>query len=342
VLPAACAGALSACASLSYYRQSVAGHLCLMAAREPIEELIVAPATSPELRERLAQVLAIRDFATEHLSLPRNASYRSYVALDRPYAVWNVVATPELSLSPETWCFPVAGCVAYRGYYREEDAMRFADELEGRGYDVWVAGARAYSTLGWFDDPVLSTMLREPEHRLAGTIFHELAHQRIYVKDDSSFNEAFAVAVEREGLRRWLAAKGGSADAVGYRDEMRQDALFLEIVLGARAKLEALYGSNRAADAMRAEKARVLEELRADYRRHRGSLGPGYESWFGHDLNNAKLASIATYHARVPAFERLLAEADGDLELFYERVASLARLPRAERDRKLDGLAAPR
>jgi predicted aminopeptidase len=296
------AALLAGCETLSYYGQAAGGQLALMARAQPVGE-VQADAV---LRERLARATAIRDFASRELALPDNSSYRSYAGLDRPYALWNVVAAPEFSLAPVRSCFPVAGCVAYRGYYAEEGAERYARARREEGYDVIVYGVPAYSTLGWFDDPLLSTFIHYPEADLARLIFHELAHQVAYAKGDSTFNESFAVVVEREGLRRWLAAQGRTPGAL--RDIGPE-------IAAARATLGALYRSRLAPDAMRARKREVMESLRPLLQR--------IPSLQGQAPNNAFLASYATYNEMVPMFEKLLAEEGGDLRAFYARVKRL-------------------
>jgi len=328
---------LGGCETIAYYGQAAGGHLRLMAAREPVAALIEAADTDPELRRRLRRAAALREFASRELALPDNASYRSYVALGRRYVSWTVVATPELSLEPRRWCFPVAGCVSYRGYFAEVDARRFAARLAADGLDVAVSGVSAYSTLGWFDDPLLDTMLAQPEHRLAAVIFHELAHQRLYVADDSAFNEAFAVAVEREGVRRWLAARAGAEERRRAAEERAARDAFLALVRPARERLAALYRSPASEAAKRAGKARVLAALRAEFeraRRRQPALAR-YRRWFDEGLNNARFALLATYDALLPGLERLLAEQGGDLAAFYRAAAALAALPAAERRARL-------
>ena len=213
------AALLSACTAIDYYGQSISGHLGLMAKRTEVTKLIADEQTDENLKKELQTVLDIRAFASTELALPDNHSYRSYVDVGESYVLWNVVATGEFSLTPKNWCYPFAGCVAYRGYYAETDASAFADSLKDQGLDVFVGGVRAYSTLGWFDDPVLNTMLDRPFTYLAGVIFHELAHQQVYIKDDTTFNESFAVAVEREGVRRWFHRHDDSEGFKRYRDE---------------------------------------------------------------------------------------------------------------------------
>ncbi|HZN86984.1 MAG TPA: aminopeptidase [Burkholderiales bacterium] len=305
---------LGGCETLSYYGQAAGGQLALMARARPLEEVVAAPA----LQERLGLARAIRDFASRELALPDNGAYRSYADLGRPYALWNVVAAPEFSLAPVQSCFPIAGCVSYRGYYGKEAAERHASAQRALGHDVVVYGVPAYSTLGWFDDPLLSTFIHYPEADLARLMFHELAHQVAYVKDDSTFNESFAVVVEREGLRRWLAAQG--KQPAPRFDPAPQ-------VAAVRAQLEALYRTRLSPEAMRERKRAALETLRPLVARM-----PAFE---GQEPNNAFVASYATYTDLVPAFDRLLAASGGDLARYYDRVRSLARLPPAERNAQL-------
>lgn len=300
--------ALSGCETLSYYGQSVGGHFALMARARGLGEIDASPA----LRERLKAAAAIRDFASRELKLPDNGSYRSYADLGRPYAVWNVVAAPEFSLQPVQSCFPITGCVSYRGYYEKAAAEQHAGGLRAAGNDVIVYGVPAYSTLGWFDDPLLSTFIGYPEADLARLVFHELAHQLLYVKGDSTFNESFAVAVEREGLRRWLAAQGRAEES--KRDEPVQ-------VVAVRARLEALYRTRLAPEAMRERKRAELEALKPWLASRKG--------FEGQEPNNALIASFATYTDLLPAFEKLLAQAKGDLPVFY----GLARKFASERSR---------
>ena len=312
----ASAGALAGCETLAYYGQAAAGQLAISAQARPVAQVLADADVAPVLKERLRLASELRDYAVRVLKLPDSGAYRSYADLERPYALWNVVAAPEFALEPVQSCFPIAGCVAYRGYFDRSGAERHGAARRADGYDVVVYGVPAYSTLGWFDDPLLSTFIDYPDAELARLLFHELAHQVAYVKDDSSFNESFAVVVEREGLRRWRGVP-----AAAHRRE------FEELVLGLRSKLRALYASRLAPDEMRRRKREALEALRPWLERMRG-----FESV---EPSNAVLASFGTYTQKVPAFERLLAEAGGDLERFYARVRELTRLPRAERDARL-------
>jgi len=344
----------SGCSTVGYYAQAVGGQLDLLARARPIgdilddrpsgDALVPEPPATPELKQRLRTVLAIREFASRELALPENNSYRRFVELDRPAVAWNVFANPEFSLTPKTWCFPIAGCVPYRGYFARNRAERFALELRREGFDVQVAPVTAYSTLGWFHDPLLSTQLRYRDSDIAALLFHELAHQVLYVPGDADFNESFATAVEIEGLRRWLAAKGDSAALGAQLSARARRAEFVRLVLRFRDELAALYRSPLPKDALRAEKARRFEALIDAYGRERGGwpAGVNYDGWFAQDLNNAHLASVGLYHRHVPAFEALLASVDGKLPTFYRAAQALARLPTAERAARLRALVETR
>ncbi|MEE9265521.1 MAG: aminopeptidase [Gammaproteobacteria bacterium] len=325
-----------------YYAQSIGGHLDLMAKRQDIGTLVEDESTPVELKKKLERAKEIREFAIEELALPDDGSYRSYVDVGKPFVTWNVIAAPALSLQPKTWCFPVIGCVSYRGYFEESDAREYADELEFEGMDVAVAGARAYSTLGWFDDPILNTILFDAEYRFAGTLFHELTHERLFVAGDSSFNESYAVAVEREGVQRWLARNATPSMLEAYALERTRRDEFLALVLATRENLETLYASSMDDGDKLLEKERLFGRLRLGYAQLKASWGgySGYDGWFANDLNNARLALLATYNAYVPAFERLLADQDGDMSKFHEAVEALSKLPKEERNAELERLAA--
>lgn len=334
---------LAASSEIGYYAQAIRGHVRILLARQPIDRLLADPATPPQLKERLKLALELRDFASRELLLPENDSYRSYADLKRENVVYNVVAAPEFSLKPLTWCFPVAGCVSYRGYYDPADAETFAAALRRQGYDTDLYGVSAYSTLGWFDDPVLNTFIDRPEAALAGMIFHELAHQFLYVKDDSSFSEAFAEVVADEGVKRWLARKGQEPPAVTREAQGRQHA-FIELLLQTRTELETLYASDRPPEAKRQAKSAAFDHLRERYRTLRDNAWggyAGYDRWFERPVNNARLAAVATYHDRKPPFVALLKRSNNDLDLFYREVKTLAQRPRTERDRLLAALAPP-
>ena len=331
---------LAGCAALGYYGQSIGGQLELLNKRRPIAALLDDPATPTDLKPKLQLILRLRAFASENLQLPDNDSYRSYADLDRPYAVWNVFATPEFSLTPKEWCFPIVGCVAYRGYFAKAEAETYAAELQREGYDVHVGGVAAYSTLGWFHDPMLNTLIHRPEADLAGLMFHELAHQKIYARGDSAFNESFATAVELEGARRWLSQNGTPQQLADYLTAKQHQAHFVALVQNTRARLASLYATNETDDRKRAVKAKIFSELRAEYARQAaaGKLGDDYRRWFERDLNNARLAPIGVYHEHVAAFQALLAEANGNLAAFYRAADTIAGRPRAERMRALKDL----
>lgn len=324
--------ATGGCATLAWYGQAARGQAELLLARKDIEKVLAAPDLEPATRTALEQVGSIRRFAERELALPANGSYRTWVELDRDAVVYNVVAAPEFSVDPKTWCYPIAGCVAYRGYFRRAAAERRARRLSDRGLDVRVAPAAAYSTLGRFDDPVTSPMLARGETALAGLLFHELAHQRVYVAGDTAFNEAYATAVEREGVRRWLRASGSEDRLERWEAEVRLERAFVEMLLDTRGDLAELYATDEAPEAMRAAKQARFDALRARYRDFRRQHGTaGYDAFFGRALNNAHLALVATYEAGADAFADLLAEYDGHFGRFHEAVERLASADRDQR-----------
>lgn len=328
--------ALTGCGSL-YVAQAAKGQLAILAARKPIARVIADPRADSEVRRRLATVREARAFAVRELSLPDNRSYSTYADLHREFVVWSVVATPEFSVQPKEWCFPIVGCVAYRGYFKEKSADGFATRLRDAGYDVTVGGVPAYSTLGKFNDPILNTMLVYGDDELASIMFHELSHQVVYIANDSSFNEAFAVAVEQEGLARWLEAHGRKADLEKYVQRRARQSEGIHIVSRYRDELAKLYAQDLPAGEMRARKADVFARLLAQVRDRDARLG--IKSGLAKDLegppNNARLASLATYYDCVPGFERLLAGLDRDLPRFFDAVRELAKLPRDERRARL-------
>lgn len=343
-LGAALASFAAGCSTLAYYGEAAEGHLELLHAARPIDTWLADPATPEALRARLERVRAIRTFASRQLGLPDNASYLSYARLDRPYVVWNVFAAPALSLELRHWCYPIAGCVAYRGYFSRERAEGFASELKGEGLDVMVGGVPAYSTLGHTPDPVLSTFIDYPDAELARLIFHELAHQEFYLAGDTTFNESFATSVEEEGVRRWLKAEGDGAQTDTYHAyEARRNA-FVALIEAAREHLASAYRDAGTDGERRAAKERIIGALRADYARARADRSSAlygdtsYGGYFGEQLNNASLAAVATYTQRVPAFVKLLEQQQGDLPRFYDAVKALGALDQAARDARLDQL----
>ena len=337
LLVAVILGTLPGCGTL-YLAQAAAGQWHVMHERRPIDAVVLDERTPEAVRQTLFGVREAREFASSELKLPDNRSYRTYADIHRPYVVWNVVATPEFSVDPKRWCFPIAGCVAYRGYFSENKARLFAAELAQEGLDVTVGGVPAYSTLGKFADPVLSTMLAYGDKELAAMIFHELAHQLLYVKNDSEFNEAFATTVEDTGLQRWLKLRGDAEGILQYRQERERERTFVNLFTQARKQLAKLYASGVGVSSMRARKAEILLQLATDLRdleRRLKVRSSVYEEWLAKGLNNAQLASLATYYDCVPGFERLLAEQDGDLPRFYAAARELAKQPRADRHEKL-------
>lgn len=324
---------LAGCETLGYYGQAISGQLHILSSRRAISTLIAAPGTEPQLRARLQNVESMRVFARDELQLPLGRQFSGYVDLGRPYVVWNVFAAPEFSLEPLTWCFPVAGCVAYRGYFNESRARTYAEGLQAQGNDVYVGGVTAYSTLGWFADPVLNTVLQREPWQLASLIFHELAHQVVYLPGDTTFNESFATLVEQVGLARWLRATQESGQADAMLEQVEQDLLrreqFVALVQRTVAELRLLYASGAEHARLRALKQHRLEQLRDEYAALKQAWGgfAGYDAWFAQPLNNAQLLTVATYNAQVPGFRRVLDSCAQDLSCFYAEARRLAALP---------------
>lgn len=337
------AGALlTGCAHLGYYAQLAKGQMELLSRREPIAEVVGNPQRDPELRRRLALVLDARSFAIATLALPDNASYTLYADLGRPYALWNVMATPEFSLEPIESCFLIAGCVAYRGHYSLARAQAQVEDLRRQGYDVDIGGVPAYSTLGWFDDPVLNTMMHWSDAVLIGTVFHELAHQRLYVQDDTAFNESYARFVEQQGLREYF--RGGQIDEAQDSVQRERERQFTRLVLETRARLATLYALPLSPEAMRSQKNEAFAQLRADYVKLRDQQWDGakaYDAWFERDLNNASLLPFGLYDESVPSFARLFEDSGRDWKTFHEASRALGALPKKDRRARLRDLAAP-
>ncbi|MCB1739589.1 MAG: aminopeptidase [Gammaproteobacteria bacterium] len=335
--------ALGGCSSLSYYAQSVSGQIDLLSRRQDIDTLLSSPAASERLKQRLRLVRELRRFAASRLDLPADGSYTTYADLERPYAVATVVATPALSLTPLDWCFPVVGCLSYRGYFDETEARRFASTLGADGLDVHVGRVRAYSTLGWFEDPVLNTIVYLPDSVLAGIIFHELTHQRLYIAGDTAFNEAYAVAVAQYGVTLWLDERNDPREQQAHAQRETREAQFRALALATRARLQSVYEGPADDADKRLAKSRILDEARNAYARLKLGWGgyAGYDRWFDKSLNNARLALLATYHELVPGFARLLARNDFDISAFHAEVARFADLPPDERRARLLALANP-
>jgi predicted aminopeptidase len=308
LLIALCAG----CESVSYYGQAIGGHLKLMAAARPVDAWIDDPATPPDLKQRLEIAQRIRQYASRELHLPENGSYHSYADLKRRYAVYNVFAAPKFSVDPKPECFPFTGCVAYRGFYSEDAARKHAAKLREQGYDVYVGGVLAYSTLGWFDDPLLSTFIRYPDSQVARLVFHELAHQVVYAKNDTTFNESFAVVVEEEGVRRWLESENRRVELAAFHEAQARKRDLAARIKETRERLKLVYDSNLTEE-------QKLEQKRAEFDRLRSS----FPQFVPAEPNNAFLVSIALYNELVPALERVLAGSAG-LDDFYRRARALA------------------
>lgn len=338
VLAGLCLLALAGCADTQYYWQSVSGHLQLMQASRPVPQWLADTQTPQSLKQRLLLTQRMRDFAVADLALPDNPSYRSYADLQRPAVVWNVVAAPALSLTLHTWCFPVLGCVSYRGYFDEAAARREAAQLRSRGMEVSVYGVPAYSTLGWMNwaggDPLLNTFIHYPEGELARLLFHELSHQVLYARDDTMFNESFATTVERLGGARWLQQQAPDEARAQYAvfDARRRD--FRALVLATRTQLEQVYRNADALDrdAQLQRKQQVMQDFRARYATLKAQWGgyAGYDNWVA-GANNASLGAQAAYDALVPQFEAVFARQGGNWKAFYHAVGQIAELPAAER-----------
>jgi len=325
-----------------YYMQAVGGQLELMRKRVPIVRLLDDPSLPEEVRAKLEVVQAARAFSVDYLQLPDNGSYTTYADLERDFVVWNVFAAPEFSLQPKTWCFPVVGCVAYRGYFSEDAAQAHAERLVRQGYDVYVGGVPAYSTLGRFDDPVLNTMLRWSDVTLTATLFHELAHQKLFVKGDTAFNEAFATAVSEAGIERWLALNGDAADLQRFRSRDRLRLALREIVADSQSRLTALYASDRPEADKREAKETILDELARAAQQAAIELGFQHAGWLRAPLNNARLASVGLYRGYLPAFRQIMAECRSEISCFYSAAEKLAALDSAERHSALRSLSARR
>ena len=344
---------LCGCRTVGFYTQALNGEASLLIHEQKVDKILADPKVPAELKERLRLARNLCRFAKQELGLPGEANYRKYVDVHRRFVVWNVEAAPEFSLAARTWWYPFLGSLTYRGYFSEAAARDYAQTLEHHGFDVYVGGVPAYSTLGWFKDPLLNTFLGEPEPELAETIIHELAHQRVFASGDTDFNEAFATAVGEEGARRWLNAKGDASAFDSYQASLRRTRQFARLVGDARGRLIDLYGDERRSGGkvratakmsgvpraeLRRRKADLLDQLRRDYVTLKAEWGGNdeYDAWFAGPLNNAVLNSVATYYDLVPGFERMLADAGGDLNEFYRAVERLARLPEAERHHRLE------
>lgn len=328
----------SGCQTAQFYAQAVGGQFEVFQKQKPIHKVMTASDTTSELRHKLAQVLALRNFAETNLHLPANGHYLRYADLQRPYVVWNVHAAPEFSLEPKSWWYPFVGAAHYRGYFAEKDAQACGEKLRQKGFDVYVEGVPAYSTLGWFKDPLLNTFIHHSDTSLAETIFHELAHQRVFVSGDTDFNEAFATTVGEEGVRRWLQSTGNLATIEKYKAALVRQNDFVALVQRTRAQLKAVYENpTTALGQKRTQKAKAIDEMRAEYAQLKSRWGgdAGYDQWFKMPMNNAQLNTISTYYHLVPAFTALLETSGGNLSEFYQEVEWISQCPKTQRHRHL-------
>jgi predicted aminopeptidase len=328
------------CQTAAYYSQAMMGQGRMLCGRKSIKKMVADPAQPRALADKLRLILELREYAQTELGLDPGGNYLKYKTLDRKFALWVVYATPEFDVNLKSWWYPVVGQFTSRGWFSEDGAKRYADRLRRQGLDVEVGGARAYSTLGWFDDPVLSTFIRNPETDLAELIFHELTHRRLFVPGDTTFNESFATATAQAGVLRWLKAKGDDGARESYQDECRREAAFVQLAFEARDALTSLYASSHPDETKRKRKAAILDGLKKqllDLSRN----APGYSGiarWAKRPINNATLSAIAVYYRQVPAFERLLEKCGGDLEEFFAEVEELSKLSKDERMKRMEML----
>lgn len=329
------------CTSPAFYFQAINGQHELLDRTESIDVVINKNTTPPALKHNLIRLKEIRQFAVTDLSLPDNDSYKTYTDLKRPFVTWNVFAAEELSVYPKNWCFLVVGCVSYRGYFSKTSAEAYADKLKQQGYDVYIGGVPAYSTLGHFNDPVLSTFIRYPEPELAGLIFHELTHQILYIKNDSAFNESFAATVEQEGVKRWITKNGKPEDLNLFWLRKKRQKDYVNLILTYKEKLGAVYVSNKSIEEKRLLKAQLFENIKLDYQQLKIQWNgySGYDYIFAQSLNNAFIISTSLYTQLVPAFQKLLEKHNNDLKSFYTAVKELSQEPKEKRDRILQELS---
>ncbi|NJM38433.1 MAG: aminopeptidase [Akkermansiaceae bacterium] len=315
---------LPSCQTIQFYGQAVRGQMEIFQKSRPNEKVIADPASSPVLKKQLSEIQKIRRFASEHLSLPGNDSYGKYSDLGRKHVVWVLYAAPEFSLEPKTWRYPLIGEISYRGYFREQDTVAMADQLRREKYDVFIGGVDAYSTLGWFHDPILNTFVGYPDIDLAETIFHELTHRKLFRRGDIDFNESLANTVAEEGVRRWLKHQGRAADLKKYEGRLVRRREFYREIEKAKISLEMLYASGEAEAEMRSQKKEILSNLRDQFRELRRRWGGrGLDSWLKEDIHNGHIVSLKIYSEKMPVFQKLLIDCYGDLELFFAKAEKL-------------------
>lgn len=324
---------LTSCSSISYYSQAISGHLDLMSRQRPVQEVIEDHNTPDQLKRKLELSQQARIFASKELHLPDNESYKNYADLERPYVVWNVVATRAYSIKPKQWCFLIVGCLSYRGIFDKNEAYQLAAELRESGMDVSVFGTAAYSTLGYFDDPLLNTMLRHGDANLIGVIFHELAHQTVYIENDTAFNEAFATAVEQEGLRRWYIATNQTDEYEKYLVNKQYRHEFYSMITHTREQLANAFDKAKTDEEKQYNKQAIYRSFKTEYKQWRRTREYDvFDQWMQRDLNNSHLALIATYQEKVPTFINLLASVDGDMQRFYELVKTVGEKDKDSRE----------
>ncbi len=328
-----CLLAFSGCSSLGYLAHTAGGHLDLMAKREPIESVLQQAETDAKTRASLLNAQSIRDFASSNLSLPENASYTHYVELDRDYVTWVVFAAPELSLQAVSWCFWIVGCVPYRGYFEHAKALEFGEQMKAKGLEIFVSPVAAYSTLGWFSDPLLSSMLRRGEISTADTIFHELAHQQLYIKNDTEFNEAFATAIARAGVRDWLRSNEKDELLARYEQSVVRKNKIYSQIQQLRKQLKEIYATSSSNDEKRTQKIMAIDEYRKTVATilSKWEHGDRYRAWALEEMNNAKLNAISTYQELTSEFIALLEVCGKDYHKFYQVVASMQKLDKQQR-----------
>jgi predicted aminopeptidase len=341
LLIATCSIILSGCSTFGYYHQAASGHLSLIMATEPVDDWLASPETPRPLKDKLRLTQQARQFAGDTLHLPVGDAFSRYTELERPWVLVNLVAVPEFSLEPHQWCYPFIGCQAYRGYYELDDALAEADAFADRGHDIFIGGVTAYSTLGWFDDPLHTGFTRLSDDRMVALMFHELAHQVVYIPRDTAFNESFATAVELEGLRLWLEARGDTRGFERALKRLQRRRQTFDLVEAAVSELEALYSKHESLTdgVMRQQKSDIFDGLEQQYR----ALARGWEEPgpFGSEpgaLNNANLALFRQYNHYVPAFRQLFQESGEDFDAFYRAVKTLSNRNARERSRKLAAL----
>ena len=332
---------IAACQSLGYYTQSARGQFQLLNQSQPIDNWLQKENADEKLKQKLSWIMQVREFASEELGLPKNKSYTRYADIDRNYVVWNIFAAPALSLKPYRWCYPIIGCQAYRGYFSRQPAVDYASRLQQQGYDVSVGGVRAYSTLGWFDDPVINTFINYPENDLAGLIFHELAHQVVYIKGDTVFNESFATLVEFKGVEQWLKQHATQNELLSYRHNQDFENEVISLIMRHKNALEQLYQSQLSEDVKLAQKALIFSALKREYESLKianEKSKSSWDGWFAKDLNNANMIAIGAYYAKVDGFSKIFENAGGDFSAFYKQVKKIAVLSKPQRENYFSNL----